>query len=73
MRLYKLPGIALVQFPVVPIVIEVVFATFKGSLFPRSHSLRYSSSAFMDKVISSILLEVYAKLVSSAYMVTFEL
>ena len=61
------------SFLLVPIIIDVVLVTFKVSLFPCSHFLRFSSSVFMDCVISSILLEAYAKLVSSAYIVTFEL
>ena len=55
-----------------PIVIDVVFAAFKDGLFRCSHFLSFSSSAFNDFVISSMLLETYAKLVSSAYMLTLE-
>ena len=61
--------------PLVPIMvvdIDVVLVTFKVSLFPYIHFLRFSSSVFMDFVISSILLDAYAQLVSSAYMVTLE-
>ena len=55
-----------------PIIIDVVFATFTVSLFQCSHFLMVSSSAFMDFDISSLLMEAYTKLVSSAYMVNFE-